>query len=250
VSDPGDRVELRFIHDGPGSYLFGDDVRYRRLFDHWTVGAVTTGRQLRPYRLDFKKLAATADVADLVHRSGWQYAAFVAKIMTSSKSAMDAYEVLLHLPFEERSKAPEVKPEAHEGFPTNMFQGFPEEQSEAWDEIRRVVGRHISFESKLFVVKSTRTLHERTPKIDGLPDHEREYRVAGIDSKGRRVLQAVLGDREESYYGFFGDFPKDGRRDPATLREATWQGLSAMHQMLHTRTVNAIASGALDRAIA
>jgi hypothetical protein len=253
LPDTVDDLEFRIIHDGPGPpYLSGDNIRYTRLFDHWTIGAARPGRVLRPYRLDFKALAAAADMADKVAGHGWEYAAFVAKLMTSSKSAAEAYEIWMKLPVDKRSEAPDSRRVAERpaGFQTTMFQAFPEASSEAAGEIRRVVKRHIDFETHLFVVKRTSRVHERSPKIPGLPDKEREYRVAGINSRGRRVLQRVLGNREESYYGYFGEYSRDGRLDPASLPQATWDGFSVIHAMLHQRTVNAIAAGGLDRAIA
>jgi hypothetical protein len=258
LPEPGGEIELSIVNDGrqysvrPGFYLFGDNVRYQPLFDHWTVAAIRRGRQLRPYRLDFKTLAAAANVADKVAGGGWQYAAFVAKLMTSSKRAMEAYETWMQIPVEERSKNPELRRvvEPEPDFQRNMFQAFPEESSDTWDEVRRVVRRHVSFESRLFVVKRMSKVHERSPKIPELPDREYEYRVAGINSGGRKVLQRVRGDRHESYYGYFGEYPKAGKLDPASLNEATWQGFSAMHTMLHQRAVDAIVAGGLDRAIA
>jgi len=253
LPDNADAIELRIIHDGPGPpYLSGDNIRYIRLFDHWTIGAARRGRALRPYRLDFKALAAAADVAELASGHGWEYAAFVAKLMTSSQSAAEAYEIWMKLPVDKRSEAPESRHRAGPpaGFQTNMFQAFPETSSEAGDEIRRVVKRHIDFETSLFVVKRTSRVHERSPKIPALPDKEREYRVAGINSRGKRVLQRVLGNHEESYYGYFGEYSRDGRLDPASLPQATWDGFSAIHAMLHQRAVNAIAGGGLDKALA
>jgi hypothetical protein len=191
-------------------------------------------------------------VASLVRGQGWQYAAFVGKLMTSSHSAAQAYEVWMKLPVDERSDAPDSRrvAEPPAGFQTNMFQAFPQTSSESGDEIRRVVQRHVGFESSLFVVKRTSKVHERSPKIAGLPDKEREYRVAGINGRGKQVLQRVLGDHEESYYGYFGEHSRDARIDPASLPEATWKGFTAIHAILHQRAVDAIAAGGLDRAIA
>jgi hypothetical protein len=250
LPDTGDDVEIRIFHDGPGPpYLSGDNIPYTRLFDHWTLGAARR-RVLRPYQLDFKALAAAADVVELVRGHGWQYAGFVAKLMTSSIGAAEAYEIWAKLPIEERLTTPDVRQDSNAGLQSNIFQAFPDATSDTWDEIRAMVQRHIGFESRLFVVKRTSRVHERSPKIDGLPDKEREYRVAGVDSRGKRVLQRVLGNREESYSGYFGDSSSDGRLDPTSLPEATWRGFAAIHAMLHQRATNAIAAGGLDRALA
>jgi hypothetical protein len=205
------------IEDMDSIYLTPKEVWLSSLFQHYTMSVVSGAEaDLGRYRLDLEELAHTVPEVQRVAQHGWQTAGYVGKLMTFSPDS--------------------VVP-------------FAAEKSEKPRSIEELIVPFVGFRTGLFVVQPL-AVNRTTPlKIEDVPVQDLPHLVAGVTNTGKKVLHVVQGDREESHYGYFGEYPtNDERLKPDGLAQAVWEDISALHAMLHNQTVEEIISGSLDRA--
>ncbi len=218
--------DIRFIEDldkkgkVDSIYFTPNQIWFSSLFQHYTASLFNeheTGA--RQYQADLAQLADTNPEVARVTRWGWQRAGYVGKLLQTSPGLMD---------------------------------DFAEKKSKNLSDIAKLVESMVGdsgsrLTTSLFVVHELEEIM-RIPPVEAqdIPARYLSHMVAGVSNTGKRVLQLTEGDREESYYGYFGSSPSDDERlKPDALAEDAWEDIQALHQVLHDQTVAAIGAGAL-----